>query len=478
MSILKKKEETKEKEVISDENKSQENNQEEIEEVVEENNNREIKQEETKETNKNNSKKTKEKVVTEKENKKVSKPKEKITRTSLTSAILEKIADVRMKLFTKIKANTPVYIIGNDAVNKYITILKMNGTDITTADFQRVQYKVRPYDEGFFEKVEEILTKYYEENKTEQNPVFYLTLPNECFSVDLINIPTVKRDRMHASLKVKLEASYKNLKDLDVRSQIIYTGKEYSTYEVTAIKKNLLSSYYSALAKANMTAKKATYVANALLCGVFRLMPKNRNHSFIFVDIKKSNTYIAFCNKGRTIGYYSLPYGYKVLESTKLVYENMLYNHSLGEITVLNAIEKAKSRQLTVLTEIDGNPEERIEEYSGRKAPKKLPKFLQRPIPETDEDLVYENFRIFMKWILLLQDDYKKKNSGLVFDYILCNFPNEFKYVIGKANSEMAEEKVVFKYLEIDSSIPIDIKENIELYGTLFMSQYNKNQIF
>ena len=65
----------------------------------------------------------------------------------------------------------------------------------------------------------------------------------------------------------------------------------------------------------------------------------------------------SFSNKGRTIGSYFLQYGYKILESNKLVYENMLSNHDLAEITVLNAKEKAKAKQLTTLsdeTEKDG----------------------------------------------------------------------------------------------------------------------------
>lgn len=424
---------------------------------------------ESKETDKSN----------KKENNKTSKKKSKENSfvSNIINNCVEKVFDVKMKLFMRIKANTPVIIIGNDVLNKYITILKLNGIDITTASIQRIPYKVKTLDGDFFEKMEEILTKYYQDNKSEQNPIIYAVFPNECFSIDLINVPIVSKKRMAASLKVKLESSYKNIKDLEIRNQIIFSSKQFSSYEVVATRKNLLTSHYAASAKSNMPIKKATYAANATLCSVFRLAPKNKNHSFMFVDIKKDNTYISFCYKGKTIGYYSLQYGYKVLESTKIVYENMLSNHDLAEITVLNAIEKAKSKQLTVFAETEENTEEKEESF-GRKAPKKLPKFLQRPIPETDEDLVYENFRIFMKWALLLNSDYKKSSKGLVFDYILFNFPEKFKYVITKANNEMVEDRIEFRYFELDHNVPIDVKENLELYGAIFMSHYNKNQNF
>ena len=360
---------------------------------------------------------------------------------------------------SSIKKNTPVFVIGVDVFSKEICIFNMIGTNISSVNVQRIPYKCRLMDNEFFEKLDTILSKYLEDKPSTNATAVYIVFPNESVSIDMINIPTVSKRQMSSSLKISLESSYKNIKDL-------------------------LADYFSTLAKVKMFSKCATYLANSLISCVFHMMSKNKGHSFIFFDLKKDHTNIAFCNKGKTIGFYSLQYGYKVLESNKLVYENMLSNHDLAEITVLNAKEKAKSKQLTVLDDSnsetieDGEVKTEVLEQSNKKVPKKLPKFMQRPIPENDEDMKYENFRIFVKWALLLNDEYIRKNANFIFEYVMFNFPSEYKFVIDKTNEELSENKLEFRYFDIDESYSNEIKENLELYGALFMAQYNKNQVF
>lgn len=386
---------------------------------------------------------------------------------------------------SSVKKNTPVFVIGADVISKDICILNMIGTDLSTINVQRIPYKCRTMDKEYFEKLESILSKYLEDKPSLNATAVYIALPNECVAIDTINIPTVSKRQMSSSLKVSLESSYKNIKDLMIVNQVLFSNKQYSTYEVISVRKELLGNYFSTLAKVKMFSKCSTYIANALVSGVLHLSGKNKNHSFIFFDLKKDSTNIAFCLKGKTIGYYSLQFGYSVLESNKLVYENMLTNHDLAEITVLNAKEKAKSKQLTVLDDSNNetseeNPEVKTEvaEHSNKKVPKKLPKFMQRPIPETDEDMKFENFRIFMKWALLLNDEYIRKNAGFTFEYVLFSFPETYKYVIDKANEELSENNIEFRYLEFEQNIPNEVKDNFELYGSLFMTQNNKNQVF
>lgn len=385
---------------------------------------------------------------------------------------------------SSIKKNTPVFVIGVDVFSKEICIFNMIGTNISSVNVQRIPYKCRLMDNEFFEKLDTILSKYLEDKPSTNATAVYIVFPNESVSIDMINIPTVSKRQMSSSLKVSLESSYKNIKDLLIMNQVLFSNKQYSTYEVLSVRKDLLADYFSTLAKVKMFSKCATYLANSLISCVFHMMSKNKGRSFIFFDLKKDHTNIAFCNKGKTIGFYSLQYGYKVLESNKLVYENMLSNHDLAEITVLNAKEKAKSKQLTVLDDSnsetieDGEVKTEVLEQSNKKVPKKLPKFMQRPIPENDEDMKYENFRIFVKWALLLNDEYIRKNANFIFEYVMFNFPSEYKFVIDKTNEELGENKLEFRYFDIDESYSNEIKENLELYGALFMAQYNKNQVF
>ena len=79
-------------------------------------------------------------------------------------------------------------------------------------------------------------------------------------------------------------------------NQVLFSNKQYSTYEVLSVRKDLLADYFSTLAKVKMFSKCATYLANSLISCVFHMMSKNKGHSFIFFDLKKDHTNIAFCN--------------------------------------------------------------------------------------------------------------------------------------------------------------------------------------
>ena len=388
---------------------------------------------------------------------------------------------------SSVKKNTPVLIVEIDIIRKLIIILSMIGFDFSTMLIDTFPYKTRSLDDEFFERLEVILNNYMKDKPSEQSVAVYIILPNACVSNDLINIPTMKRGQMSSSLEVALNSSYKNKKDLIIRTQNLLSNKQYNTYYILSIKKSLLARFFTSLANCKMYAKYASYMANTTLSGVFTLKPKYKNHTFLFMDIKQDVTYFSFSVKGKTIAHYYLQFGYKILESQKLVYENMIIDHTLAEITVLNAKEKAKSKQLTVVSdeeedkEVDANNQDSAVAQGkvlGKKVPKKLPKFMQREYENTEEGILFENFRIFMKWALLTIETYNKKNPSLKPEVIYVNMPAQYNFILDKVNEELSENGILFQPFNVDLNIPSSLVENIELYGSLFMNNHNKDQVF
>jgi len=396
-----------------------------------------------------------------------------------------------VKLITKtssvaIKKDTPVFVISTDIHDKFINVLSMIGNDLTSITITRLPYKTRPLDEEFFEKLKSILENFLKDKPSKDVMAVYVVFPNECVSTDIFNIPTIGRKQMSSSLNINLEQMYKNKKDLLLKHQVLIANKQYSAYFILSVNKQIIASFYSTLANCGMYAKQSSYLSNSLISGVLHLQPKRKNDSFIFVDIKKDYTYFAITNKGRTIGHYYLQFGYKILESNKLAYENMLVNHDLAEITVLNAKEKARAKQLTTLAD-EGEHEEESEtpvasegKVLAKKVPKRLPKFMQRPTPETEEEMACENFRIFTKWILLVAGNYAKKGKEFELDYALVNMPEKFNFIINKYNEETENQESNLKFVAFNENIGLldKVKENIELFGALYLNHHNKNQLF
>ena len=61
---------------------------------------------------------------------------------------------------------------------------------------------------------------------------------------------------------------------------------------------------------------------------------------------------MAYIVKGKVCGCYPLPFGYSMLYKSRLAAEDLLFDHSSGELLVLNAKERAKSHALTTVDKI------------------------------------------------------------------------------------------------------------------------------
>jgi len=120
--------------------------------------------------------------------------------------------------------------------------------------------------------------------------------------------------------------------------------------------------------------------------------------------------------------------------------------------------------------------EARKKKVFARKMPKRLPKFMQRPLPETKEGIVYENFRMILKWALLYCEQIKRKEYLPKVDCVLVNLPQEYQYLFDYVNSDEENNGIKFENLgEIEGG---NLNGNLDLVGALYTGMYNKRQNF
>ena len=246
----------------------------------------------------------------------------------------------------------------------------------------------------------------------------------------------------------------------------------------------------------------------------------------MFVDINENDTQIVVSSKGKTAGFSNLPFGYSTIARETVVNEQTLWNHDVAELAVINAQETAKAKKLTVaiseneykteddftaaeeepiedtpyLNKDDGAEysltdeqieQQRLEEEKNRqadqlttaakirvftrKSPKKLPKFMQRPEPQNEEEMVEENFRSILKRILLY-NEFNQQNKNLNdFEYVLLNIPERFAFLVDRLSND-EQNKVTFR--RVDSSVFADSVGALDLAGALYMKSYNTENNF
>lgn len=392
-------------------------------------------------------------------------------------------------------------VIAIDTEKEIIHFYSIDLKDKKTIRYDAQSYCARPFSDEFFEKFSRILKLHCEHNPNAHMQTVSLVLPDTAFLTDMINIPTIQKKAMSTFLEIAIETIYKNISELHYRTFPAAQNKQYTTYGLVGIRKDIVSRFKETCSENHINLGNVTFCANATVNGACVLNPKLKNASFVLLDIKDKSSEYAIVVKGRTVGSYSLPFGYSILSKSRIVAEDLLFDHSPAELLVLNAKERARAKQLTVGEEIEAmeseNEETEISEqtenelatyaedsfetvYSStltKKVARKLPKFMLRDTPTEKEGCVYENFRIFLKWTL----DFISNNATLVnlgaVDTVYVNMPQENSFLYDMINVDEEDHKVKFLPL-IDSEEQEAVVRNLELYGGLYVKQYNKTNNF
>ena len=359
-------------------------------------------------------------------------------------------------------------------------------------------YSARAFDKEFFTIFKQMLADYAKTNAayTGKSATATVLLPNGMILSDLISIPSVGAFKMDKMVRVSIDGRYKNNKDLRLNYFPIVSNKQFTVYEISAMNQQLLQTISTSCAGNNIFANVITYTGSALANAAIAANPKLKSETFVLADIKEHLTRLCYVVEGSCMGSIDLPFGYSVLQEEKLVAENMLFDHSVAELAVLNAKEKAKAKQLTMAAtamQVDEELDEGIEAFGGKtemsasnavvyktlpkKTPRVLPKFMQRPEPQTAEELRYENFRIFEKYILEYLRSNKNYNIVGAPSAVYFNMPDEYKPLLEISNQSFEENQIAFKAMEFPK-LDSNAKANLEIYGATLAGSLNLQNNF
>ena len=389
--------------------------------------------------------------------------------------------------------------IAIDAEHSALRFSQMVDNDKSTIVNDIKSYAGNQYDEKFFNRFKDALRKFSINTPDDSVRKITVILPDNVIVTDTIRVPTMRRfAQMESTLGATLGGLYKNFSDLSVTFCPIQQNKQHTTFAITAAQKNIISSIYAACSENHYIVDTMTFTSSAAVAGAAMINPKLKNETYVLLDIKDIYSRFVFVINGKPVGSYELPFGLEFLTKPKVTQEDMLFDHSYAELMVLNAKEKAKSKKLTVMamagettetvTEDNTDDEDfededfEVEEQPVvveapapnqpnqklfvKKSPRKLPKFMQREIPETKEGIAQENFRVFVKWAL----SFIQGNERLVAisrpEFVCVNIPKELEYLLDKVNEEEKENGITFTRLPNDDET--GVIENIELYGGLF----------
>lgn len=378
--------------------------------------------------------------------------------------------------------------------------------DKSSIQMESKQFKSKPFSDEFYREFTKFLSDYSTAKPSFAGKAAKVTIlvPDTLILTDSVNIPGVGRKSLENLTNVAIGARYRNLAELRYNKYVSTSNKQYSTVNLVVVRQKLLQGLYTCCSGCNMFANVLTFEANAIVDGAIALNGKLKNGTYVLADIKEGYSRLCYVVKGNTVGCFDLPFGFGILHDNKLTPENMLFDHPTAELAVLNAKEKAKAKQLTMAgadvnaESPEGAEPQEAESFDAevsfsndantvqrqvqiktlpKKTPRVLPKYMQRPLPETPEGYEYENFRIFTKYILeFINGNPRLREMGAV-DTVYVNMPTRFDHLYDTVNQEKQENGVEFVSLGLDREKDL-IARHLELYGGLYASLYNLNNNF
>ncbi len=412
-------------------------------------------------------------------------------------------------------------VIAIDPRLSCIRFYAMSGGNTSTLQYEEQKCRFKQLDGEFFQTFQNIVTAYADQHPAAQNAGVTVIVPDNTVVTETVSIPTLRRRQIDESLGVVVADLYKNANALKVNKFMTNQNKQYTSFGLSMIQQSILDHINAACTAAKMPPQAVTFATNALVNAVQTGNPKLHSATYLLMDIAEDGTQIAFVSRGRTAGFFQLPFGHTILERNRLAAEDMLFDHSPAELLVLNAKEKARAKQLTMMqnegaaqvaqsmaqdmedeaaAENAVPAEENYDEeetepdvFSSaaanqtaqsatiktlpKKQPRKLPKFMLREQPHTEEEYGYENMRLFVKWALNLIEANRRQLFQDKPEAVYVNLPSEYQYLFDMINKEKKDNGITFAPLECQN-ITGDILNNLDLYGGFFTAQMNESNNF
>lgn len=386
--------------------------------------------------------------------------------------VKEKLGQGATRFNFRSKIDTVVFV---NLQEKCLLFCSTLGDSRTQTNIKRVMLHTNTIDDKFFEFFKQQLAEYANENPTSQLANVAVVLPDNCVATDTINVPTLDRRTMESGFEVAFQNLYVNHEELKYNKFLTASNKQFGTYTVAMVNKDLIAEINKSCLENKMLAAVVTFPANTTVNAVNKLRSKYKRNSYLLMDVKEDYTRFVFVNKGRSIGSMTLPFGYQSISDTEVVKEEMLFDHSLAEITVVNAAKKARDMLREEQNEVT---DAEIESKVYHRATRKLPKYLVRPEPTTPQEAMYENFRFFVKWALSVIRDNEHLTMLGAPEFVLLNMPAEYGFLTEMVNKDIDTNKIEFVWFDAAETDLASTGHYLELYGAFYSKQTNKTNNF
>ncbi len=369
--------------------------------------------------------------------------------------------------------------------NKNLEVMKINNNQLESIETKTLIIPddiKNKYD--YSEMLQAGIDLFLSSNKGYKNN-FNVMLPNELVCIDYFKFPNISVRNLAETLKINISERYVNYKDLIILKDMDSENKKQIGMRAVVCSKNVIDKIKKTMKSNKLNVRYLSTNSAGLCNSVLTLRPKYKKTNFMFIDLKDKYCDIVFASKDKVKGFTTIPFGNNVLTKDKVLSEYELVDNAVAELAVLNAKEMAKSKKLTISIdrlneeELELGDESYLEERNGEKVlikkPKVFPKFMRREIPQEENEILIENFRIILKKILIYLKN--EELNGFNINHVIINMDYQFKFIIDHLNEEYKDEIFDFALFKNEKDRS-DVFNHLSLFGAVNLKKYNKVMVF
>ncbi|MBO4323244.1 MAG: hypothetical protein J5836_01135 [Clostridia bacterium] len=319
-------------------------------------------------------------------------------------------------------------------------------------------FKTIAFDDEFFEVLKNMVKLHFGGG----NAKVALVLPDSLFFTDLFKSPVVK-GRTESFINVMVGTLYKNYAELKVKQFLLAQSKQSVTYGIFGTRQELLKKVCQAVEGGGVSVAYTTAFSCAAAAGAAALEPKLRSASYLLLNVEENATNYVYVIGGRTVGFYSLPFGAASFSKDSLDQEFDLFARKAALSVVIKAEEKAKNKRVS-----------EDDEALAKKLGKGVPRFVSTENFTSEEDYIYENFRITIKYALEIIKNNPELTAVEYPKAVYVNVPRKYGFIYDRLRSEGGS-------VSFEPFAPAEeMQENVSLavYGGFNLKKYNKSNNF
>ena len=236
-----------------------------------------------------------------------------------------------------------------DPREKKIRFYSMNRTDRSGVIYDEQTFRAACFAPGFYPEFAAAAQGFVEKYSSVAGAPLTVVLPDSAIFADLVVLPGMNRLAVKGALNTVLNSSFKNRSELKINDTCLIQNKQMTKISLCGVRQEILTAARVALSGVRLSVQGFTFGANAAANAAADLNPRLRSSTYLLMDISETETRVVYVLHGTAVAFGALPFGYRVMEKQRVAAEDMLFDHSVAELAVLNARERAKQKALTMM---------------------------------------------------------------------------------------------------------------------------------